>query len=335
MPQQLNFDSFGRPVGLREAVRFASTLGNGKAQKIAVAVAGVFIVVCFFLSLLFWLNAGPAGLVFILFMGVVPTALVIAAAYALLKNSIRALRLKRFAEANGFAFAANKPIAGYPGLIFGIGHSPQYLTIVHGGYEGLSFEFGNFFCTEGSGKNSKRREFGVIEVKLTRRLPHILLDSRANNSLGFSNLPSFRSSQHLTLEGDFNDYFNLYVPDGYERDALYLITPELMALLIDLGANFDIEIVDDRLYIYSSREFSLEKKQTIEQIFKLVGVLGAEVLENSSRYADTNVGDRQANIVAEPGKRLKRNMTWVIIVLVFVFAFIMFLVGVALSTPTP
>ena len=38
-------------------------------------------------------------------------------------------------------------------------------------------------------------------------------------------------TQVLSLEGDFDRYFTLYCPKEYERDALYVFTPDLMALL--------------------------------------------------------------------------------------------------------
>lgn len=325
--QPLQFDDFLRPVGVREAMRFASSHGHQKAQQIILVVVGGFIAICFLFSLLALFAMGAPGLLFVLFMGIVPTFLVFAAASAVLKNVSRGLKLKRFSTANGFTFTMDHPFDKFPGIIFSIGHTGQYISVVTGTYQNLPFEFGNFYCTQGSGKNSKRRSFGVIDVKLTRRLPHILLDARSNNSFGFTNLATFGSSQHLTLEGNFNDYFNLYVPDGYERDALYFITPELMVLLIDLGAAFDVEIIDDHLYIYSNKEFTLENRATIEQIFKLISVLGAEVQENTVRYADANVGDRTNNLVAKPGRRLRRYPPWLVITLWAIWIlFIFFLI---------
>jgi hypothetical protein len=312
--QTLQYDAFRQPVSIIEALRYSATLGNQKLQMTVIKILIGFIAFVYLAVLAIALFAAASIYAFImvvLFLAGLPAILVGIATYAIYKNAVRSLRLKNFSEANGFAFSVNRSWNGYPGIIFGIGHSQQYMTVVNGTYHGQQFEFGNFYCTVGSGKSSRRRSFGVVEVKLGRRMPHILLDSRANNRFGFSNLPVFKGSQRLQLEGDFNKYFDLYVPDGYERDALYVITPELMALLIDLGARYDIELVDDRLYLYSEGEFTLEKQPTIEAIFHLVSVLGGEVQDNTGRYADATVGNRQANIVAEPGRRLKQTMSWI------------------------
>ena len=86
-------------------------------------------------------------------------------------------------------------------------------------------------------------------------LPHIVLDATSNNGLFGSNLPStFARSQRLSLEGDFDRYFSLYCPEGYETDALYLFTPDIMARFIDNAAALDVEIVDDWLFLYTKRD---------------------------------------------------------------------------------
>lgn len=318
--QVLDFSTYRKPVSLRDVFALAPAFSSKAAKFLRYVLIGC-IVFGVAASLLIGLTVASVSTFAIMLMVLVVFPLIFLSLSALViyKNAVRAVRLKRLAKTNGFDFSATRPTAGYPGLIFSIGRSPQYATVVSGTYHNLPFEFGNFFCTVGSGRSSRRLSFGVLDVKLTRKLPHILLDSRANNPFGFSNLPQFQNSQHLTLEGNFNQYFNLYVPDGYERDALYFITPELMALLIDLGAKFDIEIVDDHLYIYSNREFRLEQQTTVEQIFKLVSVLGREVQENTSRYADAHIGDRAANIVAEPGRRLKHAGPWIALAIVFIY----------------
>ena len=86
-------------------------------------------------------------------------------------------------------------------------------------------------------------------------LPHIVLDSTGNNSVFGSNLPvTFDADQLLGLEGDFDRHFSLYCPADYERDALYLFTPDIMARFIDNAAVLDVEIVDDWLFLYGKRQ---------------------------------------------------------------------------------
>ena len=72
---------------------------------------------------------------------------------------------------------------------------------------------------------------GYLAVRLQRKLPQFVLDSSRNDDGKYSNLPMpIAGGQRLSLEGDFDQHFALHSPRGYERDALYIFTPDLMAL---------------------------------------------------------------------------------------------------------
>lgn len=232
--------------------------------------------------------------------------------------------MQQFADQNGFDLTPKLPIVSYPGAIFGKGYNCYFANLVRGDYQKLPFEFSNYYYTTGSGRSRQTHDYGVLRITLTRKLPHIVLDNRSNNFLNISNLPTYKGRQKLQLEGDFNKYFDLYVPAGYERDALYFITPELMQQLIDYGAKFDIEIIDNYLYIYSEKPFKLQKEETIRGLFTLIHLLGGEVQENTQRYSDANIGNRAANIIGTPGQRLKTRISWVAIVLVIIYLLVFF-----------
>src|SRR5690606_27767455 len=176
--------------------------------------------------------------------------------------------------------------------------------------------------TTGSGKNRTTHRWGFLALELDRRLPHMVLDATANNGLfGGTNLPArFDRSQVLSLEGDFDRYFTLYCPREYERDALYVFTPDLMAILIDEAAPYDVEIVDDWMFVYSRTPFDLAHRPTLERLFRIVETVGAKTLRQTVRYADERIGDFSADIVAPAGARLKRGVS-IVAVLVAVAAF--------------
>ena len=135
-------------------------------------------------------------------------------------------------------------------------------------------EFANYQYTTGSGKNRTTHRWGYVAIKLDVPLPHIVLDARSNNGLFGSNLPAtFDKDQRLSLEGDFDQHFALYCPEGYERDALYLFTPDIMARFIDNAAALDVEIVDDWLFLYGKREFSTLDPATWAWLFSVVAAL--------------------------------------------------------------
>lgn len=233
-----------------------------------------------------------------------------------------ALRLTRFASANGLVYGHEQPVA-FGGSIFGIGENRVAARRL-GSASGRLSEVGNYRyveVTRDSDGHTRRtvRTWGYIAIGLDRKLPHMMLDARANDAgvLGMrrSNLPvAFSRDQVLSLEGDFDRHFTLYAPREYERDALYVFTPDLMALLIDQTGAFDVEIVENTLFIYSSG-FDLLAPATYERMRAILSTVGAKTISRTSRYTDDRVGNRMVDEVAPPGKRLKRRRNVVYLVL--------------------
>ncbi len=122
--------------------------------------------------------------------------------------------------------------------------------------------------------------------------------------------------QVLPLEGDFDKHFTLYCPQEYEQDALYIFTPDLMALLIDEAAPFDVELVDQWMFVYSAKPFAMTDPAVLQRLFTIADTVGAKALDQTEHYADDRVGDGAANIVAPQGARLKRGVSTLGIVII-------------------
>jgi len=222
------------------------------------------------------------------------------------------IKLSRFAEANGLAYEPETRGAdlNYPGIIFQAGHSHIYQERLQKQIGNL-FEISNFTYTISKGNSSQTIEKGYVMIKLDRKLPNIVLDSNKNNfkllGLNMSNLPvNFKNNQKLSLEGDFNNYFTLYVPEGYERDAIYVFTPDLMTLFIDQTNIFDAEIIDDKLFIYSNR-FDLTNPETLERLFKIIDTVGKKTISQTDYYVDERVETGSVDVVSVGGLRLKKQ----------------------------
>ena len=208
----------------------------------------------------------------------------------------RWFRLDRFATANGMTYLPGLQSPGLPGMIFNVGSSRGASDLVRG--ETPRFvEFANYEYTTGSGKNRTTHRWGYVAIKLDVPLPHIVLDATSNNSLFGSNLPAtFDKDQRLSLEGDFDEHFALFCPEGYERDALYLFTPDIMARFIDNAAALDVEIVDDWLFLYGKREFSSLDPATWAWLFSVVAAL-LDKFAQWARWRDQNL---RADAAAAP-----------------------------------
>ena len=236
---------------------------------------------------------GSAGFspLFALFPVVILIAIVATVATVIWKfasgryGSARTYRLDRFAQANGMTWHPEASAPPLPGMIFDIGHARQATDIIRGTKPRL-VEFANYTYKTGSGKEETTHRWGYVAVKLATPLPHIVLDAVGNNSFLGSNLPaSFNRDQRLSLEGDFDEHFQLYCPEGYERDALYLFTPDIMARFIDNAAALDVEIVDDWLFLYTQREVSTLDPATWAWLFSVVAALLGK-LDQWERWRD-------------------------------------------------
>lgn len=253
-------------------------------------------------------TAPPAGMIVVLIAGLaVIAAGILFAARASTRKWERWMRLSQFAQANRMHFATSSPDPGYPGMIFTRGDSRRATDHMMS-TAGRFFDLGNYQYTTGSGRSRRTSYWGFLAFKLDRNLPNMVLDSRSNNGFFGTNLPeSFGRNQVLSLEGDFDKHFTLYAPKEYERDALYLFTPDLMALLIDEASPFDVEIVDDWMFIYSARPFDSLQPASYQRLFSIMATVGAKTLSQSARYSD----DRAIapGMIAPQGARLRRGVS--------------------------
>lgn len=102
----------------------------------------------------------------------------------------------------------------------------------------------------GDGEGATMHTVRAVRIPLPSEAPRIMLRSRRGGG-ALSVLPRRPTGRtRIRLEGDFSDVFDVSVPPGYETDALYVLTPDLMAILVDESADLDLEIVDSTLYVY-------------------------------------------------------------------------------------
>jgi hypothetical protein len=217
-----------------------------------------------------------------------------------------------FAAANGWRYEPVGPAPEYSGSLFEFlqGATVTDRFIMEPGVEVgvLTGKVGGGQAWYGTGgkvrvsfQTNEVMTVGYLAVRLERKLPQFVLDSSRNDDGKLSNLPMpIAAGQTLSLEGDFNDHFTLHVPRGYERDALYIFTPDLMALLIDETGDFDVEIVDEWFFVYSRHGFDLSNGTLWRRLERIRQVVGAKAITRTDLYADA----RDPATIAE-GSRLR------------------------------
>ncbi|QAY73990.1 hypothetical protein ET445_12210 [Agromyces protaetiae] len=207
--------------------------------------------------------------------------------------------LPAFAHANGWEYA---PTAAVPALGSSLWERASS-GAVRDRVSGLGWEAGRIVPSRDGASRVERRggltyttsvsgggptiPIDYFALTLPRRLPNMVLDARGNDHGPFSSLQTIPlASQRLSLEGDFDSHFRLYVPTGYERDALYVFTPDLMALLIDETGDLDVEIRDDRLIITRPGGFDFTSAATWERFGRILETVGAKAWDRTDMYLD-------------------------------------------------
>ena len=161
-----------------------------------------------------------------------------------------------------------------------------------------------------------RNGFRYLTMTLPRDLPHIMVDSLRGGTMR-SLLPG---TERMSLEGDFDRYFAVYAPKGYERDTLELLTPDVMACLIDYGRSWDVEMVEDRLIVASSKARNWNDRDEITALLRFSELFGEEIGHQAATYSDTRAA-RPRSQVAAGGRRLKmRSAVWTTAIFVAVVA---------------
>jgi len=155
---------------------------------------------------------------------------------------------------------------------------------------------------------------GWIAIGLHRPLPHIIVRATGRGTRAFSVSAVPDSAQRLSLEGDFDEHFDLYCPEGYEADALYLFTPDVMAQAIDDAGGWDIEIVDDLLLLVHPRDVVTTDPARWVEVTRTADAFAAK-LTQWERWREDQLRDgpaengarRDVAEVAPAGRRLRTS----------------------------
>ncbi|MRG59583.1 hypothetical protein GE115_06820 [Agromyces sp. CFH 90414] len=243
-------------------------------------------------------------------------------------------RLAAFAAANGWEYrAVGDPPALGDGLWEQVANGTAHDLVIADGWQAGHLRGGTRTAesvrTTKSGIRVTTRvslgsstgsiDVGYLAIELPRYLPNMILDAGRNDRLLRSSLARPpRSNQRLSLEGDFDRHFRLYVPKGYERDALYVFTPDLMALLIDETGDLDVEVRDNLLIVMKPGGFAWTEASTWDRFERIRAVVGAKFHDRTDRYADERATGASAggvagaagsaNTVAPAGRRLRRKL---------------------------
>jgi len=165
------------------------------------------------------------------------------------------------------------PTGEQPGrpFVFGLGHHNTNDYSFNGKIGSTAFDMYAYTYYKETRNSERAFPFTILHFKLSKPLPHLVLDSHKNDGI-ISSIPRFfNDSQRIELEGDFNRYFDLFAPKDYQIEALDILSPDFMDMLTNFHVDFDIEINKHDVYIIS-RGINYDQ-QSMQELFKAAEVL--------------------------------------------------------------
>jgi hypothetical protein len=151
-------------------------------------------------------------------------------------------------------------------------------------FRAAGVEFGNVVL-----RRARRAGWTYVAVTLPVPLPHLVLDAAGDHARA-GDLPAHvRRGQRLSLEGDFDRSFRLHAPAEYERDALFLLTPDVMAALVDDAAGFDVEMVDDTLVFFRRHLADFSEPAPWEAAGRILDGVAERIRRRALGYRDDRV----------------------------------------------
>lgn len=220
--------------------------------------------------------------------------------------------IKRFANANGYSYEAEikSGIEGLHGSLLSKWLSTEGKNVVKGSLHGSRFSLFEYEYEVGTSDNKHKVKNIVGVIILKRDMPHFIIDSLVEgNGLRPSVLPvQFDRSQRLELEGDFNRYFDLYIPDKYQVAALTILAPDIMQLLLELGAKCDVEVIGSQLYFYWPKDdFDISQFARAHRTMNVVYSKINDQLNDLDIFGTPEQKLHHQEIRSEPAVKLKKS----------------------------
>jgi hypothetical protein len=194
---------------------------------------------------------------------------------------------RRFASANGWKMNVTEDVA-LPNGVNSVAIISDVNNVVSGELQGNEFRLYDldYYFTNAEGIEllkelglNVHKNLTVLSIKLSKKYPPILLDSKNNKGGAIQVL---KDSEKISLEGDFDEHFQLFCLPEYRIETLSLITPDVMQTAMHANKQYDIEIFGNTLFIYTEQD-RLNKKY-IKDLFQGAEKLLLEVKHKSKSF---------------------------------------------------
>jgi hypothetical protein len=306
-PVAVDLDPLRRSAGFRDIVAYERACGTPPHRRFVVILVAVLLFAAAMLGGLWWLGRSDILAVSPI-LGVFVVGYTLLAAVGFVWYAVelsRRVKIAAFAWRNGWAYADTLERTQRPGAAFTRVVRGRERSVVACDDPRMPFELGiHHSVARGDQRATIQRPFAFIELPLPSSVPHIVLANRRRSIIPTLGLG--RGAARMDLEGEFAKVFRLIVPEGYQQDALYIFTPDLMARVLDLGSGAEIELVSDRLFVYLPAGTRFDRPATMAAALVLAEEFHRRFAARTALYRDDDAGEIAARAGVSVGLRGQR-----------------------------
>lgn len=183
----------------------------------------------------------------------------------------------------------------------------------------------HYIYDTGSSSNSRVYNRTVLALTIKETNVHIFINSKVNDATEQIKL---NNSQRYTAEGDFGKYFDIYNTENKQIESLSIFAPDAMNFVMKECGMYDIEIVNDTLYVYNYE--LLDASQELEDFYALGNRLADVIDDNVPKNHHFMAASGQPNVSAVTS--LKKTNEFYKYALVLLFPIVMFITSFKLNT---
>lgn len=196
-------------------------------------------------------------------------------------------------------------------------------------FVGPDFEFGNL-----KERRHTALEWHYLAVDLPAPLPQLFLEATGAGPLA-RELPRPVEGQQLTTGGRFDRHFTVYAPPGYGLEAMYVLTPVVMAALIDHAGSYHVEVTGDTLVFFSPVLADFTEPEPWLAVDAVLQEVVPAVVRQAERYRDERGPGQRSTLCWEPrrlsGSQIRESaghlLVHTLLVCTTIFAFLGLVLG--------
>ncbi|WP_440711193.1 hypothetical protein [Herbiconiux sp. YIM B11900] len=219
----------------------------------------------------------------------------------------RGRRLRRFAASNGLSYTS-QALWSTPSALIERAANCRVSDEFRSTAAGSVTRIGTLTFETERASTLVTENWGYISLSVPGdELPHVVLVSR--DPRGRSLPAALDRNQILTLEGDFWRSFDVYCGKEDRLDALYLLTPDLMARLADDAGYSSVEFGDNYVTILTPGRFDPDDPEHWEKCLRLSSSIGTHSLMRARRLNRVDASGDVRRLADAPAKERSSRLS--------------------------